>query len=181
MEQYQSYNCSDRFIYISQLIILFSQAINIIFTIIYYIFKKDFFEVIIVNILSFVLFLIFFKIEISLNNTCYTYIVKKLKFACLSLSEIFQGVVFVFGWSFCTFGCTRKHPLILLQGFTLLYMLVLSLTYIIIDIKLKIESIFKNRNKNNEQHLNTPEENNNTIDTPNEMNENIIGSDTSQN
>ena len=174
MERYQSYNCSDKFIYISQLIILFSQAISIIVSIIYYIFKKDFYKLIIINILSFIFYFIFFKIDISLN---YTFIVKILKIflkrICFMLSVVFQIVVFIFRY--------KELPLNLLHGFTLLYMFVLSFTYFIIDIKLKIESIFSNRNKNNEQHLNTPEENNNTIDTPNEMNENIIGSDTSQN
>ena len=80
--------------------------------------------------------------------------------------------------SFCSFGCTKQHSLNILHGIPFLYMCVFAIIYLIIGIKLKIESIYENRNKNNEQHF--VEENNNTIVTSNYMNENTIGSDNPQ-
>ena len=58
-------------------------------------------------------------------------------------------------------------------------MIGIAIIYLLISIKLKIDTFYKNRNKNNEQHF--VEDNNNTIVSPNDMNENTFGPDNPQN
>ena len=66
IKQYCTYNYSGNFI--NQLIILISQTISLIYSIIDYITDKKYEEIIIPNLLSFVFFLIPFIIEIRTNN-----------------------------------------------------------------------------------------------------------------
>ena len=65
--RYHSYNRSVKFMFISQLIILFIQIISIIFSMVYYLIKHYFFELTIANIISFVFFLIAFIIDFTTN------------------------------------------------------------------------------------------------------------------
>ena len=180
--RYRSYNRTAKLMCKNQLIILFIQIISIIFSIIYYLIKHYFFELTIANIISFVFFLIAFIIDFTTN---YNFTGKKIlklipNIICLFFSGFFLLYVFIDGMSFCTFGCTRQHPLNIIHGITLLYLIGFGLNYVTTGIKECIISIYKNKNKNRNNE-NFVEDNNNTILTPNDVNENIIGSDTSQN
>ncbi len=170
--RYHSYNRSVKFMFISQLIILFIQIISIIVSIFYNIIKQDYFGLTISNIISFVFFLITFIIDFKTN---YSFTGKKIlklipNIICLFFSAFFLLYIFLYG--------SRFHPLNIIHGITLLYLIAFGLNYITTGIKEFIISIYKNKIRNNEQFV---EDNNNIIVTPNDLNENTIGSDTPQN
>ena len=172
IERYRSYNCSVKYIFISQLIILISLTISLIYCITEH--KKDK-EMIISNLYSFVFFLIPFIIEIKINYSFRGSKFLKLipNIICLTLSGIFLFKVFFLGVSFCLFSCSSSHPLNELHLLTFLYMFVFTILYFIIGIKLRIQSFYEDINNNNEQHLNIKEDNkdnNYKIFTSNDMN-----------
>ncbi len=153
-------NCSGKFIHTSQKIILISLTISLIFCIIDEIIFDHFKGFAIVNFISIVFFIITLFIGLNYNDTgknCLKFISNAI---CLIISGYCLGMIFFFGMSFCTFGCTRGHPLNILHGLTFLYMFLIAIIYLIIGIKLKIESICRN----NEQHF--VQDNDNTIVTP---------------
>ena len=178
--RYHSFNNTGKYLFFSELIILFCQIISVIFSIIYYIIKYDFFELTIANIISFVLFLIPFIIDICTN---YNFTGKNsLKIIpniiCIFFSGIFLLYVFISGIGFCMGGCKKEHPLNVLHGITLLLMAFFAFNYLITGIKDFLISIYENKNTNNEHFI---EGNYNVIVTTNDMNGYTIGSNITQN
>ncbi len=178
--RYHSYNRTVKSIFINQFIIVLCQIISIIFSIFYSIFVYDFFDLTITNIISFVFFLIIFIFDICSNyNFAGKNILKLIpNIICLIISGFFQFYVLLYGMSLCIIACSKQHPLHILHGITFLFMISFGFNYLTTGIKLYIQSIYENKNRNNEHFV---EENNNTIVTPNDINENNIGSDNPQN
>ena len=126
-------------IIISQIIILLSQIITIIYCII----NDGFQEFTIINILTFIFFFIAVIIDILskydfIGNKIYKLIPNLL---LIIVSGFFQFLVFIFGMSFGLpfIGTVSGHPLNVLHAIILLFMIVYFFVYICIVVKLRNE------------------------------------------